>query len=100
MPRTRTLALVLFVIAATLGALQQSSVSADVLPTVDLSDAATYTLVEGWCNDKCDQECGWLNSACDQATAVGCTCFWLCENGDDGESYCGGAIGVKICNVR
>ena len=100
MPRTRTFALVLIVIAATIGALQQSSVSADVLPTVDLSNAATYTLVEGWCSEACDDECARRNSACQSATAVGCTCFWLCENGDDGESYCGGAIGVKICNLR
>ena len=95
MSRTRTFALVVLVVSiAVLGASQQSSALAEFLPEVDLSDTGSYTLVKGWCSDICDSEC---NGECATAEAVGCDCYWLCENGDDGRSLCVGAIGVKVC---
>ena len=68
----------------------------EVLPEVDLLDVASFTLVKGWCTDICDEEC---NGECAGATAIGCDCYWICENGGDGESHCGGSIGVKICTL-
>ena len=96
MSHTRKIAFVLLCAVATIGGWQQSSsataVAADEPPVVEL--ASGFTLVEGWCQDICDIEC---EGGCGQARAVGCSCYWVCENRERGSQICTGAIGVRIC---
>lgn len=62
-------------------------------PAVDTETAkTTWTLVEAnWCEGLCDRNC----EECLTAYVVGCTYYWFCTDGDDGQQICTGAIGVK-----
>ena len=71
----------------------------EVTPVVGLDtnapDDASLTLVEAnWCDDICDEEC---DGECLDWRPVGCTCYWVCESGQEGSQICMGAIGVSIC---
>ena len=94
---TRRIALALLLaVAATYGLQQRTTATttptAGEHPAVQL--ASGFTLVEGWCSEICDDQCP---SGCAQARTVGCTCYWVCENQEEGSQVCTGAVGVRIC---
>ena len=87
MSHTRTVALFLSLAVLTLGVTQGSSASVD--GSTVLAGTPGFTLVKtDWCRSACNQAC---LGACEDAFSVGCTCYWLCENGKDGETMCMGA---------
>ena len=92
----RRIAFVLLLVVAASRGLQQRTPAAAVVdggpPDVQLT--AGLTIVEGWCSDICDAQCP---SGCAQARTVGCTCYWICEDQDEGSQICTGSVGVKIC---
>lgn len=94
MSHTRTVALFLSLAGLIIGVTQSSSASDDRGALLD--GAPSLTLVKAdWCNDACNDQCG---GDCADAFSVGCTCYWLCGNGEDGHSVCGAAaVPVTIC---
>jgi len=93
MSHTHAVALFLSLALLTLGVGQGSSASVD--RSTVLAGTPGFTLVKAdWCRDACRQGCA---GQCEDAFSVGCTCYWLCQNGEDGETICMGAIGVQIC---
>jgi len=94
---TRRIALALLLVVAATHGLQQrtpaASIAAGEQAVVQL--ASGFTLVGGWCSDVCDDQCP---SGCAQSRTVGCTCYWVCENQEEGSQICTGAVGVKICS--
>jgi len=100
MSHTRKIALVLLLAVAAIGGLQQSSsataIVVDETPAMQL--ASGFTLVKGWCGDICATSCAGSGDCLDSRT-VGCTCYWVCGNQEEGSQICTGAIGVKICDL-
>jgi len=102
MSHTRKVALVLVIAVSAFAGWQRGAANADPLavgvPSVDLTATGSYKLVEGWCTEACNDACV-DHEGCGQAWAIGCTCYWICQDGKNGETICVGAIGVKVCNV-
>lgn len=106
MSQTRRMAFVTFL--AFVGAVLagQPAATPDVVETpatietvaldVETLDEPSLTLVESdWCYNACVKECG--RGQCETSFNEGCTCHWLCSDGTDGTTSCGGAIGISIC---
>ncbi len=95
MSHTRAVALSFSIAGLVLGIAQYSSATSDP-PAPAVPGAVAFTLVEAdWCRDVCNQEC---DGDCENAYSSGCTCYWLCEGGESGESFCGeAAVPVTIC---
>jgi len=106
MSQTRRIAFVTFLalVGAVFGV--QPAATPDVVETaapieavaldVKTLDVPSLTLVESdWCYDACVEECG--EGECTTFYTSGCNCYWLCDSGRDGSSYCVGAIGISIC---
>lgn len=68
------------------------------VPPAAIDTPANLVLVKrDWCEELCEEKC--VNKGgCRTYTSVGCTCYWVCANDDDGMDSCGGAIGIKICD--
>jgi len=106
MSQTRRIAFVTFL--ALVGAVfaGQPAATPDVVETPapietvaldgDTLDEPSLTLVESdWCANACAEECG--EGECATFYTSRCNCYWLCNDGTDGTSYCAGAIGISIC---
>ena len=58
------------------------------------SDSSLILVKASSCESLCNIDCG---GECLDFREVGCSCYWVCENGSEGSNICGGAIGVSIC---
>ena len=102
MSHVRKVALVLVIVISAFAGWQRGAANADVvagdgLPSIDLTAPGSFKLVKAWCQEACSQGCQG-HGGCLSTDLIGCTCYWICEDFHTGESYCGGAIGVKVCN--
>ncbi len=98
MSHTRKVALFLSLVAVVAaGSWQQSSASVSVIHASDV-ELAAYSLVAAPCGRACETQCT-AHDGCDDWFTIGCNCYWLCMDGNDGSQICIGAIGVKICDL-
>jgi len=100
MPHTRKVALFLslavtLATATSVSPLSDSTTPDSVGGEADVVQASgTWSLVKAdWCDDICGNEC----EDCYTSYVEGCTCYWFCENGENGRQICTGQFGVKIC---
>lgn len=95
MSRTRAVALSLSLAGLVLGITQYSLATIDPPAPADEPRPPALTLVKAdWCRDVCNDECG---GECDESVSVGCTCYWVCENGEDGSRICTSTIPMMVC---
>lgn len=100
MPHTRKVALFLSLAVMLAAATSVSPLPITTTPPDDVDinvvkASGEWSLVEAdWCDRICGREC----DDCYTSYVEGCTCYWFCEDGDEGQRICTGQIGVRICS--